>query len=169
MTLILEDGTGVASANSYASATYAGGYHASRGNLDGWEEVLEAGAAEGMLIDATRVVEQTYGWLGYIATSTQGLGLPREEIVLRDGRSLDGPAQVALAADAVSLLALELWRDRPPADGVRKRSESLPDYSVTYDLESERQYAEADRILSLIAASGSLGGKFSNGSVLRWS
>ena len=167
-TLTVEDSTGVPLANSYISAADAGTYHVSRGTYTEWDTVVSAGAVEGMLIDATRLIDQSVSWLGTIATTTQGLGLPRYDITLPDGRVVDAEAQIAIAADATAQLALRLYQDRP-ATTLGVKSESLPDYSVVYDLSKIGQYPEIDLILGPIVDGGGLGGGFQNVKLVRWS
>lgn len=171
-TLTVEDGTGVASANSYASLGHARGYHAGRGTAEAWiEDVSVAGAS--MLVEATRAIERSFGWKGTIFTTTQGLGLPRTTIYLEDGRTLDAAAQVALAADAASHLALRLYQWRVAGDlgGERRvQSERLLDYSVTYEGGDQRpDWPEVDEILAPIARSGGLGGGTRQVRTARWS
>jgi hypothetical protein len=152
--LIAEDGTGVPLAMSYCSALGAEAYHGDRGTLAEW---IATGAVHGLLIDATRLIEARYRWRGIALAEDQGLGLPRADLVLGvpvldglalpDGRVLDGAAQVALAADAVAYLALRLHRERPPADGLVKVSESLPDITVRYARVPLEGYDVIDRLL----------------------
>lgn len=167
-TLIVEDGTGVTAANAYADAGHAGSYHASRGTAQAWLAMVEAGADQGMLIEATRKLEQSYRWLGRALLTTQGLGLPRDDITLDDGRALTSVQQVAIAADAVSWLALRLWNDQRVGGERTVRSESLPDYSVTYADEAV-SYGEVDAILGPLIEGGALSGGFSSGRLVRWS
>lgn len=169
MTLILEDGTGVVSANSYANASMAADYHAVRGNITQWLAMETAFAVDGMLIDATRLLEQTFVWLGTIATTTQGLGLPRLTLTMKDGRAFNGAAQVAIAADAVSELSLKLYSHRIPADGRIVKSLTLPDASWTYDTSKVGEYQEVDRILAPLIAAGGLGGGMKSATLARWS
>lgn len=73
--LIIEDGTGVANANSYAAAADARAYAALRGIT-----LPAAGAGvdpvEVFLVLAAEYLDSR-AWVGYLATATQGLAWPR--------------------------------------------------------------------------------------------
>jgi hypothetical protein len=169
-TLIAEDGTGVVGANTYALPADAGAYHLERPTFQAWTDLTSStslGAVTGLLVDATRKLDATYRWSGAIATSTQGLALPRQTIWLDDGRRLDGVAQVALAADATSSLALRIYQDRRAA-GRLPISESIGDYSVTYG-DEEISYPELDQLLAPITDGGGMGGGLKGIKVVRWS
>ena len=169
MALIVEDGTGIAAANAYASQAHVSAYHARRGTVEDWACVEGDNAAEGMIIEATRLIERSYGWLSGIATETQGLGLPRLVIRRADGRTISAAAQVAMAADATSVLALRLYQDRQ-LSGRPVKSEALLDYSVTYeDADEVPTYPEVDAILASLMRSGGLGGGFATARLARWS
>lgn len=74
--LTIEDGTGVAGANSYANAVEARAYAAARGvtlpaAVDGVTDPVEV-----LLILAAEYLD-SQAWIGYLATATQGLQWPR--------------------------------------------------------------------------------------------
>lgn len=78
MALIVEDGTGMATAESYASEIEADLYHEKRGNTS-WDSVTDKEAA---LRKATDYLLQTYShlWKGARMTSTQALDWPRGNV-----------------------------------------------------------------------------------------
>jgi hypothetical protein len=82
MSLIVEDGTKVAGAESYASVADASAYHTARGNA-GWAAVVDKEAA---LRKATDFMLQTYrlGWKGYRVDPEQALDWPRCEVYLNE-------------------------------------------------------------------------------------
>jgi len=75
---IVEDGSGVASANSYQTVVAADEYHSLRGSPATW---FDASAAEkrDALRQATFYVEDVYAhrWLGWLVSNTQSLAWPR--------------------------------------------------------------------------------------------
>jgi hypothetical protein len=77
MSLIVEDGSGVAGAESYASVAQASAYHAARG-ATAWNDVDDKEAA---LRKATDYMLQTYrlAWKGYRVNPEQALDWPRYE------------------------------------------------------------------------------------------
>lgn len=76
MALIVEDGTGRADAESYASVSDATTYHTARGRAASWAAVTDQEAA---LRLATAYMEQAYRlrWKSFRVTSTQALCWPR--------------------------------------------------------------------------------------------
>lgn len=82
MTLIVEDGTGLSDAESYASVTYADTYHYNRGNTD-WSGFSTA-AKEQLLRKATDYMLQKYrGELkGTRVSDSQALDEPRDGVYI---------------------------------------------------------------------------------------
>lgn len=93
MTLIVEDGTGVAGAESYISVADADTYFTLRGNT-AWA-ALAVPAKEAALRAGCDYLEARYAWRGGRATTTQALSWPRVCVVV-DGAPVD-PASVPLA------------------------------------------------------------------------
>ena len=79
MALVVENGSGLSGANSYASVSEADTYASDRG-LTAWTG--DTAAKEAALIRATDYLEATYreAWLGYRATQTQALSWPRTNV-----------------------------------------------------------------------------------------
>lgn len=84
MALIIEDGTGLANAESFVSVADADTYHGNRGNT-AWA-ALTTGQKEQDLRKATDYMEQVYRmrWAGYRKTTTQALSWPRYDVPLED-------------------------------------------------------------------------------------
>lgn len=84
MAIIVENGQGLANANSYASVADADTYHSDRGN-DIWEDLTEL-QKEQSLIRATDYMEAVYRlrWKGYRHSETQALSFPRDELQRED-------------------------------------------------------------------------------------
>lgn len=77
MSLIVENGSGVADAESYASVAQASAYHAARGST-AWNGITDKEAA---LRKAADFMTQTYrlAWKGYRVNPVQALDWPRYE------------------------------------------------------------------------------------------
>lgn len=77
MALVVEMGSGLANANTYASLAYADNYFAGHPfYADNWDE-LNSTQKEALLISATQFLDNYYIWYGYRATTTQALEWPR--------------------------------------------------------------------------------------------
>jgi hypothetical protein len=88
MALIVEDGTGLANAESYISVVDASAYHTARGN-SAWAALASDALREQALRKATDYIEQVYrlSWKGRRVTDTQALSWPRYEVCREDGYS----------------------------------------------------------------------------------
>ena len=105
MAFLVEDGTGIASANSYVSIADADTYHTDRGNT-GWTGT--DAVKQAALIEATDYVESHYRWAtGVKASSGNGLGWPRSGAVDVYGYNLAANAVPDKVKQAVSYLALK--------------------------------------------------------------
>ena len=82
--LIVEDGTGLSNADSYASLAEANLYHANHGNVD-WSDI-DATTKEQLLRKATdyMVAQYRLQYAGYRRYSTQSLDWPRLYVPLID-------------------------------------------------------------------------------------
>ena len=77
LTLIKEDGTGRADANSYASAADGDAYHEGHLYASAWTAAA-ADRKAAALVMATRLIDSQYQFNGYRAESGQSLQWPRE-------------------------------------------------------------------------------------------
>ena len=164
MALIVEDGTGLSTAESYISVAGASSYHTARGNA-AWAALASDTLREQALRRATDYMQQNYRmrWSGYRKTDTQALDWPRYEVPKRDVASLtwsyyendevpvevsNACAELALRAAAADLLA-DLG---PPRTGV-----SVGPISVTYadGARQRTRYAAIDSLLAPMLNSGS--------------
>ena len=91
VTLVVEDGTGLADANSYASVAEADTYFENRGNA-AWA-ALSTTNKQTALIRATDYMIQAYrpNWKGLRNTDTQALDWPREYVQRIDSTGGYGP------------------------------------------------------------------------------
>lgn len=85
MSLIVEDGTAKADAESYVSVAEASAYHAARGNA-AWAALASDTVREQLLRKATDYMLQYYRsmWKGLRSTVTQALDWPRANVELSD-------------------------------------------------------------------------------------
>lgn len=84
MTITVEDGTGLADAETFISVADADTYHSRRGNTT-WAS-LTTDEKEQALRRAADYMEQVYRmrWAGYRKTTTQALSWPRYDVPLED-------------------------------------------------------------------------------------
>lgn len=87
MALIATDGA--VDANSYSSISFADAYFETRLGSSAWDSATDPEAA---LIQATRVLDYNFDWIGYRNTDTQSLAWPRSFAPDPDSRwiTLDG-------------------------------------------------------------------------------
>lgn len=159
MALIVEDGTGLATAESYISVGNADAYHANIGN-DAWP-LLTATQREQCLRKATAFMSGRYRarWAGCRKSTTQLLDWPRGQVPIKDAPDLygnsasyyDDASVPAAVANACASLALRASAADLLADETRaKLSVSVGAISTTYDPYSPTaaQYREIDAMLS---------------------
>lgn len=128
MALTVEDGTGLAAAESYASVDFADTYHTAYGAPTAWSGATTS-AKETALREATRYIDAEFGklWSGQRANETQALDWPRLDVIDRDGYTLDANALPVKLKQATAILALEsisgdLYPNISSGDGTLKAS-----------------------------------------------
>lgn len=156
MALIVEDGSGLANAESFISEADADLYHENRGNTT-WDSVAEK---EAMLRRATDYMEQAYRlrWTGMRVTTTQRLSWPRAWVPIPDAPSGYGsvggyveqnvvPEQVKAACAELALLA-STGDLNPVLDRVTTR-EVVGEIEVEYQPNSPqyKRYRSVDMLL----------------------
>lgn len=107
-TFIVEDGTGLANANSFASVAEADQYHENYANPATWTALTTA-QKQDALRKATQFIEAEYSARvkGDRAVSAQALSMPRRGLTLYDGTLLSETVVPARWKDACSYLAHE--------------------------------------------------------------
>lgn len=152
MPLTVEDGTGLATADSYASRADADTYHAERGNA-AWA-AASTDARDAALRKATQYLDTRYRWVGTRLTLAQALEWPRY-FVPRIGYPSGWPQtpvvhaciELALRALDTDLLADDEGRD--------VLSESVGPISVTYAPKGGGvRYPVVDRLVSRLTIGG---------------
>lgn len=152
MSLTVEDGTGLANADSYASRADADAYHAARGNA-AWA-AASTDARDAALRKATQYLDTRYRWTGNRLTVAQALEWPRY-FVPRLGypsgwpqpRVVQAGIELALRALSVDLMADDEGRD--------VLSEAVGPISVTYGPTGGGvRYPVADLLVSPLTIGG---------------
>ncbi len=154
MALIVEDGSGVAGAESYITLAAASTYHANRGDTS-FSGLATDALREAALRKATDYMLQMYRerWKGLRVSASQALDWPRQGVEYDDALMayvaqtvVPNEVQWACAELALSSIAGALAPDL--ARGVL--SESIGPISVTYDPASPQytRYRRVDALLS---------------------
>ncbi len=159
MTIIVEDGTGLANAESYVSVVDANTYHSKIGN-DAWAD-LDTSVKEQLLRKATdyMVAQYRLQYAGYRRYSTQSLDWPRLYVPLIDSLSANVfpqyvdfdivPATVKNACAELALKAYTAILMQDLTQGVIR--EKVDVIEVEYDKFSPQQtrYEQIDAMLSI--------------------
>lgn len=100
---LVEDGTGVTDATSYATTLQVDSY------ADFWEytswSALDDAAKEKLLMKATRLLDDNITWRGKALTTTQGLLLPKKPYRDTEGRLVEGiPDEVIEAVSEIAII-----------------------------------------------------------------
>ncbi len=148
MSLVVEDGTGLANADSYLSVADATSYHASFGN-DAWAAAT-SDAQEQALRRATQYVDANYSFRGSPLTTTQALAWPRNLGLAWPIRGLsNATAELALRA-----LDGALFADQSGGEVIE---ESVGPVGVKYQpsgLGGQTRFAVVDSLLAPYTGGG---------------
>jgi hypothetical protein len=157
MAIIVEDGTGLAGAESFVSVAGASAYHSARGNA-AWAALASDAIREQALRKATDYMEQVYRlrWAGSRVTTTQALSWPRIYVPIHDFSDGRYPAYYAqdevpdVVANACAELALRAASETLLDDETRAvLSEKVGPLYVTYDPNSpqSKRFRAVDSML----------------------
>lgn len=136
MTLIVEDGTGLADADALISLEYANAYHAERGNV--W--TASSTEKEQAIRRASRFLSDSFIWDGLPKRPrVQSLAWPRTNVTDRDGYAVTANAvppeiQRAVAEIALQEAATPGSMNPTYTPSGRVKSERVGDLAVEYDL-----------------------------------
>lgn len=123
--LTLEDGSGVAGANSYVSVAFADEYFLTHPySADMWD-ALGTPEKERFLVTATMVLDSMFNWYGRIAIPSQTLGWPRIGVYDRESRIVPFTSVPLQVKQAVCELALHYSKGDPFAPPSSTGLESL--------------------------------------------
>lgn len=132
MTIVVEDGTIVANADSYLSVADADTYFTGHGNPSEWSGLTTA-EKEASLKYATKKLDQLFKWYGNIEDTTQVLGWPRTAFYDSEGRTIGGTGIMPQALlDATAEMALEYSQDDFVASSTNVARERIGSSEVQY-------------------------------------
>lgn len=155
MTLTVEDGTGLSTAEAYISVADADAYFAARGNAT-WAAISTDAEKEQALRKGADYLEG-YRWKGERYSSTQALAWPRSYVVV-DGYELDADTLPAALVRANAELAVRASAADLSVDAAAQVvQETVGPISVTYAAGARQQtrYEAVERMLaSLLLGSG---------------
>lgn len=174
MPLIVEDGSGLATADSLVSVAEADLLQAGRNNATWF--AMSLAEKEAKLREGSSYVSWNYEWKGSIAYAVQALAWPRIEVVDHEGRYIPSTLVPARVKEAVIILAGETGALQPAtsaasvAAGELKRKRvgplELEYFQGTSGSSATRSFPEVVMLLRGLIR-GSPGGV--NGHVERWS
>lgn len=154
MSLIVEDGTGLATAQSYISVADASTYHTAHGN-SAWAAAATDALREAALVRATAAIDGLKAWKGYRSNQTQALAWPRIGVVDTDGYEFDYddiPQKLKDALCEGALLELATAGSLTPAleRGGAVRREKIGSLETEYEPGASRKtvYTIIDNLLS---------------------
>jgi hypothetical protein len=157
MALTVEDGSGLANANSYLSVADADTYNTNHTNSTDWGNASTA-EKEQALRRATQYIDMMYGarWKGIRVYETQALAWPRANVTDYDGYLIDHdemPQKLkdACAEAAERLITEEMMPDQSDTGTVKSRSVRVGPISeslaYTDGDPSEKAYPKVDKLL----------------------
>jgi len=136
MSIVVEDGTGLATANSYISLADANTYHSDRANT-AWASATEA-ARNAALIKSAQWLDGKYRdrWIGFKADEDQSLCWPRYEAYDEDGYYIDSdavPTRITYAQAEAALAIIDGTDLTPTLDrGGKVRREKVGPIETEY-------------------------------------
>lgn len=160
LTLILEDGTGKADANSYASVAEGNAYHDAHLYSDAWTTANDARKAVALVM-ATRSLNAAVEWFGMRGGALQALEWPRYGVERKDvgdiGATWPENAVPVPVKNATCELARELLSANRTADadtrGIAELGLGQGAISIKFDA-SDRAGVLPDEVLRLIVGLG---------------
>lgn len=165
MTLIVEDGTGLAGAESYVSVVDASTYYDEHGGPTANWTAATTAQKESALRYATTWLEARYLWPGAVSTYTQKRAWPRRFAYDTEGRLLTGVPEAVIEAQCEAArehMTLPLNSAVSAANYLSSVNTSRSDggesesIAVSYrqDAPTRRQFDYIDFLLALIARAG---------------
>ncbi len=98
LTLVVEDGTGLSTANSYVSVAEADAYNCAHVSRTAWD-ALSTGDQEAALAMATRVLDESFQFKGFRVEDEQALQWPRRDAKDPDADDSVFPRTLAVRAN----------------------------------------------------------------------
>jgi DnaT-like ssDNA binding protein len=155
--LIVEDGTGLANAESYLSVADANAYHARMGNVAAWSG--EVPALEAALRRATQYLDARYKFPGCKLVWTQALQWPRDPYTMSDWEFAPpywpvSRLQAACAELALRALSDSLYTDQSDAAVTEETVGPLTVKYATAQNGGQVRFAIVDELLSPYTGAG---------------
>ena len=152
VSLIVEDGTCVPSANSYVSLDYADAYMRNTGHSD-WFSKTE-NERKSYLINATKYIDRTYSKIGWKGIKkyhrNQSLCFPRVELYDKDGYEVGGiPDELKQAVCEAGFLSTStsLFTTKDAAGSVKRQKVDVLEVEYYSDSESSSESVSRFSIL----------------------
>jgi hypothetical protein len=173
MALTVEDGSGLAAAESYLSVADADTYWSKHGNPPAWEGASDSNK-EDALRRATQWIDLHYGdrFSGRKRLSTQALRWPRlgattDEDFAILASTIPESLKDATAEMARRAVGTELLSDRAAADNITEQTEKMGDMQRTFKFSGTKSPEELYPKVGLILAEISIGSGDSTGVIER--
>lgn len=115
MPVTLVEAVGSATANTYATLTEADAFAVARVNSAAWTAATDD-QKKSALVQATRLLDRVFHWVGKATTSTQALMWPRNGMVTATGYAMDDNVIPQQLKDAESEWAIRLIEDSSIVD-----------------------------------------------------
>lgn len=110
MALVVETGSGLSNADSYASVAEADAYVADYGRSDGWLDSLDDQKEQALRLATQAIDASVVSWQGDRLTATQALDWPRSEVEL-DGHLIGSSTIPTILKRATIELAVKFRED----------------------------------------------------------
>lgn len=158
MALIVEDGTGLAAAESYISVTDADTYIASFKGANATWDVATVAAKEIAARQATQYLDGKYAWKGQKEYATQALDWPRAYAYDETGTEYSGvPVKLEQAtAETMFLIVTGATITETVSRGTQVKREKVGEIEVEYmdGAAQQPEYPEVNRLLSDLTIAG---------------
>jgi len=173
MALVVEDGTGLVLANSYAAIEDVNSWMIGREDDATWLDA-SVDRQEAALLEATTYLDGTFMWKGAIKVATQALAWPRVDAYDNEGRYIDPnslPRALVYACCFLAGKAVSSSLQPEREIGVPSvRSKSVGTLSITYSdagQTTKREWPEVRTMLTGLTIGGGPGDMA--GTMVRWS
>lgn len=157
MAFTVEDGSGLAGSNSYASVAEADAYFSDRGETSWTGSSLEKQSA---LVKATQFIDASYTFVGVIANNSQALAWPRYDAWDKHDRAIAAnavPAQVKQACFELALYSLSSALISNVTSEDRVKRVKAGSAEVEFEMGTKdvgNRFLMVDRLLGSITRSG---------------
>lgn len=152
--MIVEDGSGIAGANSYVTTEEANTFHADRSN--GAWTAASTGFKESALINASDYIDANYKFDSFTSSSTQGLAWPRYGILNEAGYAQAGvpvavkKATMMLALEALSG-SLQGAQDSAQVLSTEQSLDGVGSTKMTFAKNTKARFPAVDAILASVS------------------